>query len=78
MKLLLTEGDVFNLKCDLKKIFFGRIPGDLQKVVFRVAAQSTEDWETLLTVYHYATYDSEKKNMLRGLASTQDAQKIVW
>uniref|UniRef100_A0A3Q2Y4Q1 Aminopeptidase n=1 Tax=Hippocampus comes TaxID=109280 RepID=A0A3Q2Y4Q1_HIPCM len=55
-----------------------QIPGDLQRVVFRVAAQSTEDWETLLTMYHYATYDTEKKNMIQGLASTQDAQKIVW
>ncbi|XP_051923813.1 leucyl-cystinyl aminopeptidase isoform X2 [Hippocampus zosterae] len=55
-----------------------KIPGDLQRVVFRVAAQSNEDWETLLSMYHYATYDSEKKNMIQGLASTQNAQKIVW
>ncbi|XP_061527708.1 leucyl-cystinyl aminopeptidase [Phycodurus eques] len=55
-----------------------QIPGDLQRAVFTVAAQSGEDWETLLTMYHYATYDSEKLKMLKGLASTQDTQKIVW
>ncbi|XP_061673972.1 leucyl-cystinyl aminopeptidase [Syngnathoides biaculeatus] len=54
------------------------IPGDLQRVVFTVAAQSNEDWESLLTLYHYATYDSEKQKLLEGLASTQDTQKMVW
>ncbi|XP_054466958.1 leucyl-cystinyl aminopeptidase isoform X2 [Anoplopoma fimbria] len=55
-----------------------RIPGDLQQVVFTVAAQSNEDWVTLLSMYSQATYDAEKRKMLRGLASTQDAQRIVW
>uniref|UniRef100_A0A8C4I990 Aminopeptidase n=1 Tax=Dicentrarchus labrax TaxID=13489 RepID=A0A8C4I990_DICLA len=55
-----------------------RIPGDLQQVVFNVAAQSAEDWPTLLNLYGHATYDAEKRKMLRGLASTQDARKIVW
>uniref|UniRef100_A0A8C5DF31 Aminopeptidase n=1 Tax=Gouania willdenowi TaxID=441366 RepID=A0A8C5DF31_GOUWI len=55
-----------------------RIPGDLQQVVFTVAAQSDEDWLTLLNMYHYATYDAEKKKLLLGLASTQDTRKIVW
>ncbi|KAM8885150.1 leucyl-cystinyl aminopeptidase isoform 1-T1 [Spinachia spinachia] len=55
-----------------------RIPGDLQQVVFTVAAQSNEDWATLLSMYARVTYDAEKRKMLRGLASTQDARLIVW
>lgn len=55
-----------------------RIPGDLQRVVFTVAAQSNQDWLTLLNMYGHVTYDSEKRKMLEGLASTQDAQSIVW
>ncbi|XP_042343805.1 leucyl-cystinyl aminopeptidase isoform X2 [Plectropomus leopardus] len=55
-----------------------RIPGDLQQVVFTVAAQSDEDWETLFTMYQHATYDAEKRKMLQGLASTQDARSIAW
>ncbi|XP_047448028.1 leucyl-cystinyl aminopeptidase [Mugil cephalus] len=55
-----------------------RIPGDLQEVVFTVAAQSERDWATLLNMYSKATYDSEKRKMLRGLASTQDTQSLVW
>ncbi|XP_077600401.1 leucyl-cystinyl aminopeptidase-like [Stigmatopora nigra] len=54
------------------------IPADLQRVVFGVAAHSDEDWETLLTMYQYATLDSDKKNMLIGLASTQDPRKMMW
>uniref|UniRef100_A0A4W6G976 Aminopeptidase n=1 Tax=Lates calcarifer TaxID=8187 RepID=A0A4W6G976_LATCA len=50
-----------------------RIPGDLQRVVFTVAAQSDEDWDTLLHMYAHATYDAEKRKMLQGLASTQNA-----
>ncbi|CAK6970538.1 leucyl-cystinyl aminopeptidase isoform X2 [Scomber scombrus] len=55
-----------------------RIPGDLQQVVFTVAAQSKEDWETLLNIYANATYDAEKRKMLLSLASTQDTRSIVW
>ncbi|XP_041855483.1 leucyl-cystinyl aminopeptidase [Melanotaenia boesemani] len=55
-----------------------RIPGDLQQVVFSVAAQSEEDWPTLLSLYTHATYDSEKRKILQGLASTQDSRNIVW
>ncbi|KAM9810926.1 leucyl-cystinyl aminopeptidase [Neosynchiropus ocellatus] len=55
-----------------------RIPGDLQRVVFSVAAQSREDWPTLLTLYSHATYDAEKRQMLLGLASTQDTRSIAW
>ncbi|XP_040897337.1 leucyl-cystinyl aminopeptidase [Toxotes jaculatrix] len=55
-----------------------RIPGDLQRVVFAVAAQSDQDWLTLLNMYKHATYDSEKRKMLQGLASTQDTRHIVW
>uniref|UniRef100_A0A7N6A7U6 Aminopeptidase n=1 Tax=Anabas testudineus TaxID=64144 RepID=A0A7N6A7U6_ANATE len=51
-----------------------RIPGDLQQVVFNVAAQSDEDWMTLLNMYANATYDSEKRKILQGLASSQNAQ----
>ncbi|KAI3372895.1 hypothetical protein L3Q82_023352, partial [Scortum barcoo] len=55
-----------------------RIPGDLQQVVFTVAAQSSEDWSTLLSLYGNVIYDAEKRKMLRGLASTQDPRQIVW
>uniref|UniRef100_A0A4W6GB13 Aminopeptidase n=1 Tax=Lates calcarifer TaxID=8187 RepID=A0A4W6GB13_LATCA len=55
-----------------------RIPGDLQRVVFTVAAQSDEDWDTLLHMYAHATYDAEKRKMLQGLASTQNARRLVW
>nr|XP_020450130.1 leucyl-cystinyl aminopeptidase [Monopterus albus] len=55
-----------------------RIPGDLQRVVFTVAAQSDEDWSTLLSMYRYSTYDAEKRKMLQGLASTQNARHVVW
>lgn len=55
-----------------------RIPGDLQQAVFSVAAQSDEDWLTLLNLHQQVTYDSEKRNILRGLASTQDTRQIVW
>ena len=61
-----------------QKYVFYRIPGDLQQVVFNVAAQSGEDWLTLLDMYGHVTYDAEKRKMLRGLASTQDARRIVW
>lgn len=54
-----------------------RIPGDLQQVVFNVAAQS-DDWSTLLSMYATASYDSEKRKILKGLASTQDSHQIVW
>ncbi|KAI4820732.1 hypothetical protein KUCAC02_028702 [Chaenocephalus aceratus] len=55
-----------------------KIPGDLQQVVFTVAGQSDEDWDSLFDLYAHATYDAEKRSMLRGLASTQDARRIVW
>lgn len=55
-----------------------RIPGDLQQVVFTVAAQSDEDWLNLHSSYAYATYDAEKRKMLQGLASSQNVQHIVW
>lgn len=55
-----------------------RIPGDLQQVVFNVAAQSSEHWVSLLDMYARATYDAEKRKMLLGLASTQDVGHIVW
>ncbi|KAK5871385.1 hypothetical protein PBY51_004269 [Eleginops maclovinus] len=55
-----------------------QIPGDLQQVVFTVVGQSDEDWDALLTLYKHATYDAEKRSMLRGLASTQDARRITW
>ncbi|XP_068166896.1 leucyl-cystinyl aminopeptidase isoform X2 [Antennarius striatus] len=54
-----------------------RIPGDLQQTVFNVAAQSNDDWETLLTAYGQVNYNAEKRKMLRGLASTHDARRIV-
>ncbi|XP_019956595.2 leucyl-cystinyl aminopeptidase [Paralichthys olivaceus] len=55
-----------------------RIPGDLQQVVFTVAAQSDEGWETLLQMYGHATFDADKRKMLQGLASTQNIRQLVW
>lgn len=55
-----------------------RIPGDLQQVVFNVAAQSHEHWTSLLSMYSQTTYDAEKRKMLLGLASTQDVRSIAW
>lgn len=54
-----------------------RIPGDLQQVVFNVAAQS-DDWSTLLSLYEIASYDSEKRKILKGMASTQNPRQIVF
>uniref|UniRef100_A0A674F2T5 Leucyl/cystinyl aminopeptidase n=1 Tax=Salmo trutta TaxID=8032 RepID=A0A674F2T5_SALTR len=55
-----------------------RIPGDLQRVVFSVAAQSDPGWLSLLDTYRLTTYDSEKRKILQALASTQDPRRIVW
>uniref|UniRef100_A0A4W5M483 Leucyl/cystinyl aminopeptidase n=1 Tax=Hucho hucho TaxID=62062 RepID=A0A4W5M483_9TELE len=55
-----------------------RIPGDLQQVVFSVAAQSDSGWLSLLDTYRLTTYDSEKRKILQALASTQDPRRIVW
>ncbi|KAK5622078.1 hypothetical protein CRENBAI_010904 [Crenichthys baileyi] len=55
-----------------------KIPGDLQQAVFTVAAQSEDDWKTLLDLYTATTYDAEKRKMLKGLASTQDPRRIAW
>nr|XP_046203096.1 leucyl-cystinyl aminopeptidase isoform X3 [Oncorhynchus gorbuscha] len=55
-----------------------RIPGDLQRVVFSVAAQSDSGWLSLLDTYRLTTYDSEKRKILQALASTQDPRRIVW
>uniref|UniRef100_A0A8L0DRD7 Aminopeptidase n=1 Tax=Oncorhynchus mykiss TaxID=8022 RepID=A0A8L0DRD7_ONCMY len=54
-----------------------RIPGDLQRVVFSVAAQSDSGWLSLLDTYRLTTYDSEKRKILQALASTQDPRRIV-
>ncbi|KAM4616809.1 leucyl-cystinyl aminopeptidase-like [Polymixia lowei] len=55
-----------------------QIPGDLQRAVFSVAAQSEEGWLTLLQAYRHTTFDAEKRNILHALASTQDTKHIVW
>lgn len=55
-----------------------RIPGDLQRAVFSVAAQTDSGWEYLLGAYRHASYDAEKRRILQALASTQDARRIVW
>ncbi|XP_010864061.2 leucyl-cystinyl aminopeptidase isoform X1 [Esox lucius] len=54
------------------------IPGDLERVVFSVAAQSDSGWLSLLEAYGHTTYDSEKRKILQALASTQDTRRIVW
>uniref|UniRef100_A0A667XTN1 Leucyl/cystinyl aminopeptidase n=1 Tax=Myripristis murdjan TaxID=586833 RepID=A0A667XTN1_9TELE len=55
-----------------------KIPGDLQRLVFTVAARSDEGWVQVLQMYAHATYDAEKRKMLQALASTQDTRRIVW
>uniref|UniRef100_A0A667YAV9 Leucyl/cystinyl aminopeptidase n=1 Tax=Myripristis murdjan TaxID=586833 RepID=A0A667YAV9_9TELE len=55
-----------------------QIPGDLQRLVFTVAARSDEGWVQVLQMYAHATYDAEKRKMLQALASTQDTRRIVW
>uniref|UniRef100_A0A674NZY2 Aminopeptidase n=1 Tax=Takifugu rubripes TaxID=31033 RepID=A0A674NZY2_TAKRU len=55
-----------------------RIPGDLQQVVFNVAAQSSEHWTSLLEMYTHVPYDAEKRKMLLALASTPDVKHISW
>lgn len=54
-----------------------RIPGDLQQVVFNVAAQSDDDWAVLLGLYQHVDSDAEKRKIIRGLASTQNVRNIV-
>uniref|UniRef100_A0A667YBT8 Aminopeptidase n=1 Tax=Myripristis murdjan TaxID=586833 RepID=A0A667YBT8_9TELE len=41
-----------------------QIPGDLQRLVFTVAARSDEGWVQVLQMYAHATYDAEKRKML--------------
>uniref|UniRef100_A0A665WV37 Aminopeptidase n=1 Tax=Echeneis naucrates TaxID=173247 RepID=A0A665WV37_ECHNA len=48
------------------------------RVVFTVAAQSDEGWESLLNMYGHATYDAEKRKMLEGLASTPNTRALAW
>uniref|UniRef100_A0AAQ5Z687 Aminopeptidase n=1 Tax=Amphiprion ocellaris TaxID=80972 RepID=A0AAQ5Z687_AMPOC len=55
-----------------------RIPGDLQHVVFSVAAQSDKDWTTLHSMYERVAYDAEKRKILQALASTEDTRRLVW
>ncbi|KAM3868241.1 leucyl-cystinyl aminopeptidase [Diretmus argenteus] len=55
-----------------------RIPSDLQRVVFNVAAESDEGWSALLEMYERATYDAEKRRILQALATTQNTNTIVW
>lgn len=59
-------------------IYICRIPGDLQSVVFAVAAQSDEGRSTLFGLYTNAVYDAEKRKMLQGLASTRDPHFVAW
>uniref|UniRef100_A0AAY5KLA7 Aminopeptidase n=1 Tax=Esox lucius TaxID=8010 RepID=A0AAY5KLA7_ESOLU len=76
------DRDVFHttgIDRDVVKCFISsRIPGDLERVVFSVAAQSDSGWLSLLEAYGHTTYDSEKRKILQALASTQDTRRIVW
>uniref|UniRef100_UPI003AAE30A9 leucyl-cystinyl aminopeptidase n=1 Tax=Centroberyx gerrardi TaxID=166262 RepID=UPI003AAE30A9 len=54
-----------------------RIPGDLQRVVYTVGAQTEEGWSALLQMYGHVTYDAEKRKIIQALASTQDTRRIV-
>ncbi|XP_063051181.1 leucyl-cystinyl aminopeptidase isoform X2 [Engraulis encrasicolus] len=55
-----------------------RIPGDLMRVVFSVAAQTEDGWSKVLQAYTLSIYDLDKRRMLEALASTQDVSHIVW
>uniref|UniRef100_A0A8C6PQW3 Leucyl and cystinyl aminopeptidase n=1 Tax=Nothobranchius furzeri TaxID=105023 RepID=A0A8C6PQW3_NOTFU len=66
-----------NLNIDNWTLSKKRGSSDLNAVVFTVAAQSDDDWFTLLSMYEHSTYDSEKRKMLQGLASTQHTRLIA-
>lgn len=55
-----------------------RIPSDLMRTVFKVAAQTDDGWDVLLNTYKHSIYDAEKHKTLEALASTQDIRKIIW
>lgn len=55
-----------------------RIPSDLMRTVFKVAAQTDEGWGQLLDVYKHSINDPEKRKALEALASTQAVPKIIW
>ncbi|XP_050965784.1 leucyl-cystinyl aminopeptidase isoform X2 [Labeo rohita] len=55
-----------------------RIPSDLMRTVFKVAAQTDEGWSKLLYTYKHSINDPEKRKTLEALASTQDVRKIIW
>lgn len=46
--------------------------------VFKVAAQTDDGWDVLLSTYKHSICDAEKRKTLEALASTQDVQKIIW
>lgn len=62
--------------CDMPCCF--RIPSDLMRTVFKVAAQTDEGWGKLLDMYKHSINDPEKHKTLEALASTQDVRKIIW
>ncbi|CAL8248281.1 unnamed protein product [Merluccius merluccius] len=53
-----------------------RVPGDLQRVVFSVAARSEEGWAALMRTYAETSNDAQKRKILQALASTRDPRHI--
>uniref|UniRef100_A0A8C5CLL3 Aminopeptidase n=1 Tax=Gadus morhua TaxID=8049 RepID=A0A8C5CLL3_GADMO len=49
-----------------------RVPGDLQRVVFSVAARSEDGWAELMQTYAQSSDDAQKRKILQALASTRD------
>ena len=57
-------------------VFVARVPGDLQRVVFSVAARSEEGWAALMRTYTETSNDAQKRKILQALASTRDPRHI--
>ncbi|XP_056457704.1 leucyl-cystinyl aminopeptidase isoform X1 [Gadus chalcogrammus] len=54
-----------------------RVPGDLQRVVFSVAARSEDGWAELMQTYAQSSDDAQKRKILQALASTRDTRHIA-
>ncbi|KAM4707148.1 LOW QUALITY PROTEIN: leucyl-cystinyl aminopeptidase [Discoglossus pictus] len=55
-----------------------RIPPDVMLMVYKVAAESEDGWNTLLEMYSSSLFEAEKRKILEALASTTDARKLMW
>lgn len=54
------------------------LPSDVMKAIFAVGAKSNDGWEFLLKMYSSSVSEAEKSKMIKALASTEDARKLIW